>query len=84
MPKAAKTALIARLRLLRKRHGLTQWEFSSISGIGYKYYQHIEEGQNVDLRLSTLTKLANAYGIRVHQLLAPSMPTTKVATNEKR
>jgi transcriptional regulator with XRE-family HTH domain len=66
--------LIVRLRELRKCHALTQEKFSELSGVAYKYYQLIEIGQRIDLRLSTLEKLAKAYGIGVHELLAPNFP----------
>ena len=71
--------LIARLRELRKKHSLTQERFSEISGVAYKYYQLIEIGKRIDFRLSTLEKLAKAYGIKVHELLAPGIPHTRVA-----
>lgn len=69
--------LIARLRELRKRHSLTQEQFSEISGVAYKYYQLIEIGRRIDFRLSTLEKIAKAYGIGVHDLLAPTLPRTR-------
>lgn len=69
--------LIARLKELWKRHSLTQEQFSEISGVSYKYYQMIEIGKRIDLRLSTLEKLASAYGIGVHELLGPSMPKVR-------
>ncbi len=69
--------LIARLRELRKRHSLTQERFSELSGVAYKYYQLIEIGKRVDFRLSTLGKIAGAYGIGVHELLAPTIPKTR-------
>lgn len=71
--------LIARLRELRKRHSLTQEQFSELSGVAYKYYQLIENGKRIDLRLSTLEKLASAYGLGVHELLAPGLPKTQFA-----
>ena len=70
--------LISRLRELRKTHALTQEKFSERSGVAYKYYQLIEIGKRIDLRLSTLEKLARAYGIGVHELLAPNFPKTRV------
>lgn len=70
--------LTARLRELRKRRSLTQERFSEISGIAYKYYQLIEIGKRVDFRLSTLEKIAVAYGIGVHELLAPSFPNVRL------
>jgi transcriptional regulator with XRE-family HTH domain len=71
-------SLISRLRELRKRHSLSQEQCSELAGISYKYYQMVEGGRRIDLRLSTLQKLAGAYGIQVHQLLAPETPDTRV------
>jgi len=71
--------LIARLRELRKRYALTQEKVSELSGVAYKYYQLIEGGHRVDLRLSTLEKLAKAYGIGVHELLAPTLPKVRLS-----
>jgi|ERR1017187_152777 transcriptional regulator with XRE-family HTH domain len=48
---------------LRRIHNLTQEEFSERDGISYKYYQAVESGVKKDLRLSTLERLAKAYGI---------------------
>jgi transcriptional regulator with XRE-family HTH domain len=87
MPKSVSgELLIERLRELRKRHALTQERFSEISGVAYKYYQLIEIGKRIDLRLSTLEKMAGAYGIGVHELLSPTSPKTKVplVKNHKR
>ena len=39
--------------------------------MSYKYYQAVEAGRKADLRLSTLERLATAYGLEVYQLLAP-------------
>ncbi len=69
--------LVARLRELRKRHSLTQEQFSELSGVAYKYYQLIEIGKRIDLRLSTVEKLAKAYGLGAHELLAPDLPETQ-------
>jgi transcriptional regulator with XRE-family HTH domain len=69
--------LIKRLRELRKLHGITQEQFSELSGFSYKFYQLIEIGRKCDLRLSSLEKLAKAYGIEVHELLGPATPRTK-------
>jgi transcriptional regulator with XRE-family HTH domain len=63
---------------LRKRHSISQEQCSELAGISYKYYQLIEGGRRIDLRLSTLQKLAAGYGIQVHELLAPEMPETKI------
>lgn len=78
MPVSVQQRLIERLRELRKRHELTQERFAELSGISYKYYQQIEIGRKPDLRLSTLVRLASAYGIEVHGLLGPDVPTTQI------
>ncbi len=69
--------LLARLKHLRGAHDLTQGRFAELSGISYKYYQAVEAGRNPDLRLSTLQRLAAAYGIEVWQLLGPKPPKSK-------
>ena len=69
--------LLNRLKQLRKVHGLTQEQFAELTGISYKYYQAVEAGRKPDLRLSTLQRLASAYGIEVWQLLAPTQPKSK-------
>jgi len=69
--------LMIRLRELRKSYGLSQERFSEISGFSYKFYQLIEIGRKNDLRLSSLERLAEAYGIEVYELLAPETPKTK-------
>jgi transcriptional regulator with XRE-family HTH domain len=71
--------LIVRLRESRKRHFLTQEQFSELSGVAYKYYQLIEIGKRIDLRLSTLEKLASAYSIGVSERLAPASPKTRMS-----
>jgi transcriptional regulator with XRE-family HTH domain len=66
--------LLIRLRQLRRIHGLTQEAFAERSGLSYKYYQAVEAGRKRQLRLSTLEKLAQAYGMEVYQLLSPRLP----------
>jgi transcriptional regulator with XRE-family HTH domain len=73
--------LVQRLKELRKIHKVTQEEFSERTGISYKYYQAIETGVKKELRISTLERLANAYGIEVWQLLSPTIPKTKIKSN---
>ncbi|WP_051944863.1 helix-turn-helix transcriptional regulator [Verrucomicrobium sp. BvORR106] len=63
--------LLAKLRQLRLGRGWTQEEFSEKSGISYKYYQAVEAGRKLDLRLSTLERLAKAHQLEVWQLLLP-------------
>jgi hypothetical protein len=39
---------------------------------------HVYNSLKKDLRISTLERLAKAYGIKVWQLLAPPTPKTKI------
>ena len=71
--------LLERLHALREHHGLTQERFAEIAGMSYKHYQAIEAGRKPDLRLSTLERLASAYGIEVAELLGNRFPKTKIA-----
>jgi len=55
-------------------HGYTQEAFAEKADFSYKYYQAIEAGRQRDVQLSTLERLAEAYGLGVHELLAPELP----------
>lgn len=77
MPQDISDFILKRLKALRIKHQMTQEQFSELSGIAYKYYQQLEAGRKRDLRLSTLQRVADAYGIEVYQLLAPKEPTSK-------
>ena len=65
-------------------HGLTQEEFAERAGMSYKYYQAVEAGRKAELRLSTLDRLARAYGLEAYELLAPDPPKPRrVSTSRK-
>ena len=57
--------------------------FSEKTGISYKYYQAVEEGRKGDLRLSTLERLADAYGLQVFELLSPQLPIPRMKPEPK-
>jgi transcriptional regulator with XRE-family HTH domain len=76
--------ILSRLKELRKLHRLTQEAFSERSGISYKYYQAIEGGRKRDLRLSTLERLAKAYGIELWQLFSPRLPRTRLSKTTRK
>ena len=61
--------LMARVRELREAKGLTQETFAERAGLKYKYYQQVEAGRRVDIRFSTLQKLAKACGLELWELL---------------
>jgi transcriptional regulator with XRE-family HTH domain len=69
--------LLARLKELRRLHGLTQEAFAERAGMSYKYYQALEAGRKPDLRLSTLDRLANAYHMEVWVLLNSNTPESR-------
>jgi transcriptional regulator with XRE-family HTH domain len=52
------TPLSERLRVVRKRRGLTQRELANRSGVSYSLIGKIEEGERENTRLETLHKLA--------------------------
>lgn len=59
----------ARCRLLRHRAGLSQLDMARDYGFSLSHYQKIERG-TLDPRLSTLSKLAEAYGVTLSELLS--------------
>jgi transcriptional regulator with XRE-family HTH domain len=66
--------LLARVRELRVAKGLTQEVFAEKAGLKYKYYQQVEAGRRVDIRFSTLQKLAKACGLEPWELLNFNSP----------
>lgn len=80
MEKETLNRLRARLRKLRECSSLSQEELAHLAKIDYKFYQSVEAGRRKELRVSTLEKIAKAYGLEAYQLLAPTLP--KVRTRE--
>lgn len=66
-----------RLRELRLKHGLTQQELAEIAGFSQNFLQQIEAGRKKEIWVSTVERLAAAFGLEVHEFLAPvlSSPT---------
>lgn len=71
--------LMARVRELREACGLSQEAFAERAGLKYKHYQAIEAGRKVDIRFSTLEKLAKACGLKPWELLNFDVPAQVVA-----
>jgi transcriptional regulator with XRE-family HTH domain len=71
--------LLERLKQLRVHRGLTQEAFAEEAQISYKYYQAVEAGRKIDLRLSTLERLAKAHGKEVWELLLPPSQDSALA-----
>jgi transcriptional regulator with XRE-family HTH domain len=79
MQRGAVKYLLERLKQLRLHRGLTQEAFAEEAQISYKYYQAVEAGRKIDLRLSTLERLARAHGKEVWELLLPSSQASGLA-----
>ena len=75
--------LSSHLLELRLRGGLTQEALAEKAGITYKYYQAVEAGRKKDLRLSTLTKLARAHGLRLSEFFFQSERARPAVLAEK-
>ena len=75
--------LSARLKALREIARLTQEETAELAGLTYKHYQTIEAGRKEEIWLSTVEKLANAFGVGVWELLAPTIPQPRMRKRVK-
>lgn len=51
----------ARLKELRKFAGITQEEFAELSGLNYKFYQHLESGRKKLVRIDTIERICEGY-----------------------
>ena len=70
--------LRTRLRSLRETCGFTQEETAELAGISYIYYQGIEAARRPNPSLITIEKIAGAYGLKIHELFSPKLPTPKI------
>ena len=75
---APKAFLAQRLRQLRKRAGLTQEGFAERTGFSYKVYQSMEAGRRWNLRMSTILRLAEFYGLTLSELFAKRCPAVQL------
>ncbi|MBL7131664.1 MAG: helix-turn-helix transcriptional regulator [Candidatus Omnitrophica bacterium] len=57
------------IKKLRKQHKLSQEQLSKKAGITYSTLIKIESGQNKNPTLETLTKIANAFKIKIDELV---------------
>jgi transcriptional regulator with XRE-family HTH domain len=69
-PPPIRQAFAGNLRALRERRGLTQERAAQLIGCDYKYYQTLEAGSR-DIHLSTLERIANAFGVDASGLVGP-------------
>jgi len=62
-----------RLHELRRIHGITQEEAAGLIGISTRFYQTLESGRQKEIWLSTIERLAAAFGLEPWQLLFPKL-----------
>lgn len=63
-----------RIKQLRQKKGLTQFEFAEKSDISVSLLAKVETGQLDNITLSTLTKIAKASDVTVATLLSEKKP----------
>ncbi|MGF0068926.1 helix-turn-helix domain-containing protein [Candidatus Spyradosoma sp. SGI.093] len=72
-----------RLKLLRAHSGLTQEEFAEHAGMSYKFYQQIESGRKKLIRIDTIQRLAEAYGIELWEFFHPKLPKISLTVKKR-
>lgn len=60
--------LSAKIIRLRKEQGITQEQMEQFE-ISLRQFQRIESGKTVNITLSNLYKIAQAFGLKLHELL---------------
>jgi transcriptional regulator with XRE-family HTH domain len=68
-PTAAVRRVAKRIAEVRREKGITQDEMAERLRCAPRNYQRIEYGQNITIE--TLTKIANALGVTVNELVPP-------------
>jgi transcriptional regulator with XRE-family HTH domain len=63
------------IRRLREQRGWSQEELANATGFGRSFTSSIERGTK-DVRISTLVKLANIFGIHLSQLFRSDSQTS--------
>ncbi|MDD5583810.1 MAG: helix-turn-helix transcriptional regulator [Candidatus Omnitrophica bacterium] len=58
-----------RLRQLRAKYGYTQQKLAELANVEYKHIQRLESKKPCDVKISTLEKIAKAFGIPLTKLL---------------
>jgi transcriptional regulator with XRE-family HTH domain len=66
-----------RIRIARKQAGLSQEALARRADMSLNGMASIERGEIADPHISTLTRIADALGVPVHQILEDPVPTGK-------
>lgn len=69
MPKDIKTEFAKRLKEFRTKYGYTQQRLSEIARVDYKHIQRLESKKPPAVRIDTLKKIAQAFGVNLSKLL---------------
>ena len=70
-----------RIRELRSKHGWTQEQFAGFCGLHRTYLGHVERGEK-NVSLSTVSRLANALGVRISALFG-HVPRNETASPQQ-
>lgn len=83
MPRASSDVLqhylAANVRLQRERLGISQEELADRTGVDTRYVRRMESKTGIDVRLSTLRKLAEALECEPGELVRMAVPVEKKA-----
>ena len=71
-----------RIRLMRKKKGLTQLHISELVGLSPTYISYIESG-NKSMSLATFIEIANALNVTADELLIDSLENTVKVSNHE-
>ena len=66
--------IAGRLRQLRTQVAFSQEQAADLVGVTFKYYQRLESGRVLGIRISTVEKVIKAYGIDLAAFFAKRMP----------
>jgi transcriptional regulator with XRE-family HTH domain len=69
--------IAGRLRILRSQASLSQEQAADLVGITFKYYQRIESGAVLGIRLSSVEKITKAYGIDLETFFSKRKPKVR-------
>jgi transcriptional regulator with XRE-family HTH domain len=80
---AGMVGLGERLRRMRESRGWSRYRLALLSGLTGEGIGKLEEGESADPRLSTLVKLAGAFGVKVCELLPEAPPSPQPARKKR-
>ena len=66
--------IAGRLRQLRTQAAFSQEQAADLVGVTFKYYQRLESGRVLGIRISTVEKVIKAYGIDLAAFFDKRMP----------